>query len=210
MSSTSAAEIAREVREKIRSGSLRAGEPLRQEELARRYSVSAIPIREALARLEGEGLVQLRPHRGAVVAPLSAAEYRELTEMRALLECHALRLAAPAITASRAAQAERVLARIDRMPSKWGQLNTEFHRILYDASMRPRLCETIAALNRNVERYLHEEAILENPAESQKEHRRLLRLIEKRDIDEAVELLRVHILEPMPALVHHLELSGNP
>ena len=70
------------MREAIISGRLQPGGVLRQEELARRFSASRMPVREALRTLSAEGLVHLQPNRGAIVAPLDPAELQETVEMR--------------------------------------------------------------------------------------------------------------------------------
>ncbi|HKR26052.1 MAG TPA: GntR family transcriptional regulator, partial [Acidobacteriaceae bacterium] len=79
------------LRKAIVQGVLNQGMPLRQDELAAALGFSAIPIREALRQLEAEGLVDFAPRHGAMVAPLSAEELTEVSEMRAVLEPLALR-----------------------------------------------------------------------------------------------------------------------
>src|SRR5688572_3432450 len=76
----------RELRQRIMSGELADGTPLRQDALAAELGVSRIPIREALSRLESEGLVASYPHRGYVVTALSSEEISELFDLRSLLE----------------------------------------------------------------------------------------------------------------------------
>lgn len=88
-----APELVRDsLREAIYSGKLQPGEQLRQEELAERYGISRIPVREALRQLEAEGLVTRQPNRGAVVAALSVQEVIEMLDIRIGLECRALML----------------------------------------------------------------------------------------------------------------------
>src|SRR6266851_4666518 len=78
-------EVASHVRELIMSGRLRPGEFIRQERIAEELELSATPVREGLLSLKGEGFVQLKPRRGFVVAPLSAADVRDLFTAQALL-----------------------------------------------------------------------------------------------------------------------------
>jgi DNA-binding GntR family transcriptional regulator len=202
--------VVERLRGDIVSGRLAPGEPLRQDEIARSFGVSHVPIREAFLRLEAERLVEIRPRRGAIVAPLSAAELEELNEMRAALECCALRVAAPNLTDSDLQKAAQVLARIDRQPERWAEQNTAFHTILYKPSERPRLLAEILSLQRSVERYLyHEVKVTNNFAHSQREHRKLLELISQRKIEEACSLLNDHILKPGRILVSKLRKSGH-
>lgn len=83
--------VDRRLRSAILSGELRPGERLAGAALAQRLSVSPTPLREAIQRLAARGLVEIRPQRGAIVAPVSADEAREIYELRQLLEPMALR-----------------------------------------------------------------------------------------------------------------------
>src|ERR1700728_2398733 len=78
-------EVASYVRELIMSGHLQPGDFIRQERIADELELSATPVREGLLCLKGEGFVQLKPRRGFVVAPLSAADIRDLFTAQALL-----------------------------------------------------------------------------------------------------------------------------
>src|SRR5260370_588647 len=78
-------EVGSYVRELIVSGHLRSGEFIRQEHIAEELELSATPVREGLLSLKGEGFVLLKPRRGFVVAPLSAADVRDLFTAQALL-----------------------------------------------------------------------------------------------------------------------------
>ena len=85
--------IADELRSDIKCGAMAPGQPLRQEELARRFGVGRLPIRVTLLRLEGEGQVAVYPNHSAYVASLSAAEVREIYDQRVLLESDLLKRA---------------------------------------------------------------------------------------------------------------------
>ncbi len=74
--------VAEGLRRGILSGALASGQPLRQEQIARDFEVSAVPVREALRQLAGEGLVTLSPNRGARVSKVSYEEAKEITEIR--------------------------------------------------------------------------------------------------------------------------------
>jgi len=201
--------VVERLRADIIAGRLRPGEPLRQDELARSFGISHIPVREAFRRLEAEGLVSIRPRRGAIVAGLSASEIQELNEMRVALECCALRLAIPNMDERHVSQASRVLDRIDKQPERWASLNTDFHLALYEPAGRPRLQETIRSLQRNVERYLGEEVeVMGNLAASQREHRTMLEHVKRGDTEAACALLVDHLVEPNTILVDHLRRIG--
>src|SRR5215210_7340520 len=91
--------IADSLREDILRGTIPAGQPLRQEELANRFGVSRLPVRDALLRLEAQGLVVVFPNRGAFVVSLSVDEVREIYDLRVLLEGDLVEHAVPRMTA---------------------------------------------------------------------------------------------------------------
>src|SRR6185295_18351808 len=95
---TIADQVAELIRQRILTGQLKGGQPIRQEHLAAELGVSRIPLREALKQLAAEGFVALTSHKGAVVAELSIQEIEELFEIRLKLETWLLQLAIPAMT----------------------------------------------------------------------------------------------------------------
>src|ERR1700727_2927655 len=90
--------VANALRTALVDGTLAPGTPLRQDAIARAFSVSATPVREALRQLELKGWAKAEINKGATVAPLSAGEAREIYEIRAALESLAIGLAIPAHT----------------------------------------------------------------------------------------------------------------
>ncbi|MGN8545983.1 GntR family transcriptional regulator [Bradyrhizobium sp. 13971] len=113
----SAPDAVREaLRAAISSGELAPGLQLRQDELAARFGTSRIPVREALRQLEAEGFVTFLPNRGAVVSDLSIDEVIELLEIRIALECHALRLAIPAMGEIDLEETTKILRAYDAEP----------------------------------------------------------------------------------------------
>jgi DNA-binding GntR family transcriptional regulator len=154
-SATTADAIAAALREEIASGSAAPGARLRQEEIAARFGVSRIPVREALRRLESEGLLQVKAHRGARVTTLSGADVTEIFHLRAMLEGD-LALAACAAM-DEAARAEvaalgeaSILAASTR---RWSEADLAFHFGLYAHAGRPRQMAMAQALRREIARY---------------------------------------------------------
>src|SRR5438046_9746227 len=90
--------IAESLRDEILRGEIPPGQPLRQEELAERFGVSRLPVRDALLRLEAQGLVHVYPNRGAFVISLTSNEVREVYEMMILLEGYILDRAVQRLT----------------------------------------------------------------------------------------------------------------
>src|SRR6202047_660077 len=107
--STVAARITEAIAEQIIAGTLKPDAPLRQDHVAREFSSSHVPVREAFRQLEAQHLVVALPRRGVRVAPLDATAIREISEMRAALEVVALRHAAPKLTQVHLAQIEIAL-----------------------------------------------------------------------------------------------------
>ena len=93
-------QLADHLRDEIVRGTFEPGERLRLEDIASRFEVSTMPVREALRDLESEGLVTIYPHRGAVVTELTAEEMEDIYDIRATLEAMATRLAVPRMTES--------------------------------------------------------------------------------------------------------------
>ncbi len=205
---TTPALVADVLREAILRGILRAGQQLRQDEIARELGVSHIPVREALRQLEAEGLVRLRPYRGFEVSELSPEEVDELYEIRIPLECQALKLALPRLTDEDLRRAEAVLDAVDAEddPLLWSQLNTEFHTVLYAPSGRQRLLNLIRTLRTNVDRYLRLYiSVMHRKQYSQLEHRRILEAVRRQDAAEAVAALEEHLGIACRMLVDYLQ-----
>ena len=207
------AEIAVSLRERILGGEFPAGEQLRQDALAADYGVSRIPVREALRRLEAEGLVLIEPHKGAVVAGLEPAEIRELFEMRAVLEAELIRLAVPRLTAADVSEATAALRDYEAGLSAgqigdWGALNWRFHAALYRAAGRPRWLETLQDLNARTDRFIRLQLALTGALDRARgEHQAILTLARAGEADDAAALMRRHILEAGEALSAALALD---
>ena len=135
----------------IRNGILEGRFPpnsrITEQEIAAESGVSRTPVREALRRLQAEGLLQFVPNQGAVVASWSARDIEEIFELRAMLESYVASLAAEHATAEQIAILEN-LAERQFVASKGrgtgtletiSALNSEFHRILQEAAGSQRL-----------------------------------------------------------------------
>ncbi len=190
-----ASEIVEILREEIISGRLPADSLLRQQVLAERFGISRMPIREALYRLEAEGFISFTPNKGAMVAPISAADLQEIYEMRVAAETLALRLALPELTNAQIGRAEDLQ---DEMATSsvadFGRLNAQFHMTLYQPCARPRLLTHIENLSNAADRYLRVTVgTLDYAQVSHGEHRSLLDACRRRDEPAAIESLTRHI-----------------
>jgi DNA-binding GntR family transcriptional regulator len=190
--------IANALRAAIVDGTLAPGAPLRQDAIARHFSVSAIPVREALRQLESEGWVKVEMNKGATVAPLSADEAREIYEIRAALESLAIGLAIPAHTPASLRHAEVLCkaASAEADPSLYVARNKAFHLSLYEPVVRPQLLEMIGMLHGRGERYLRLKFGLPSyKGESDREHAALLKAVRRRDVATAQSLVTKHLLD---------------
>lgn len=193
---TVAEQVANVLRESIAEGSLAAGTPLRQDDLAERFGFSRMPVRDALRQLEAEGIVSIHPTKGAHVARIEAAEIREIFAVRALLEGEALWLSVPKLGNEKLDEAGYVLNQIDAEPNvgRWGTLNRAFHLALYSACGNARLLGLIEAHHNAADRYVR--VLLSNlnyRSRSQSEHRDLLTTCRHRDAEAAVRVLKKHL-----------------
>jgi DNA-binding GntR family transcriptional regulator len=187
----------------ILEGTLGIGVQLRQEDLAKRFGVSRIPIREALKQLQAEGLVEHFPNRGSVIATRSVDDLLETLDIRIALEKRALELAIPNMTAKDFKAARDVLAQYDRTlsPRQWTELNLQFHLTLYRPSRRLRLVKMIEDLVRGVSMHLRTHVShTVGRGDPQAEHKQILKACMDADTDLAVMLLERHIEHTKTAL----------
>jgi DNA-binding GntR family transcriptional regulator len=151
--------VHRELRARILSGGIAPGVWLRQEEFASEFRVSRMPVREALALLSEEGLVEVLPFRGARVPPLSMDDLEEIYAARMGLEGLAARQAAVHISPDALEVLRRALPRLAALCTAGDLLNylqedRSFMLSVYAASGRPRLVRHVASLRERAERYL--------------------------------------------------------
>jgi DNA-binding GntR family transcriptional regulator len=213
---TTADAVADEIRRRIVSGELKDGEPLRQDVLANALGVSRIPVREALGRLQSEGLVASFPHRGAVVTALSRDDIAELFDLRALLEPELIRVAVPRLTPADLNAARAILEDYDRGLDTvdvhaWGEFNTRFHMSLYAAASRRKTLEMVRSLLVNTDRYIRLVLVLTGDvAKAKEDHGGLLELCAAGHADAAADLTRGHVLNAKHDLIAYLDRQETP
>lgn len=195
------------IRDSIADGSLDEGEPIRQDDVARMFNVSKIPVREALKRLEAEGLVEFQRNKGAIVTAVSEPEIAQIFETRAILELNAIRLSVPHMTPETFAEAQAFCDAFARETdvAQWSALNWQFHSRLYLDAQRPFLVSTIRAVNDRLERYLRIQLSLSHgQGTADREHREILAACRAGDAERAGELVYAHIMGACSSLLHHL------
>lgn len=182
------------------------GAKLKVEMLQREHGFSSSPLREALNRLAQEGLVRSDDRRGFRASPVTIADLRDVTRMRLLLDCEALRDAmrqgddaweAQAIAAFH--QLDKVEARITgpgplSLNAQWSVLHKRFHFALMGACTSPKLLELSSSLFDQAERYRRlSMRWRKEPRNKSAEHKRILDAVLARDAKSAVALLTDHV-----------------
>lgn len=193
--------VYQQLRAMLGSGQLKPGDALRQEPLAQMLGVSRVPLREALRRLEAEGLVGLRDRRGYSVIALDREEIEEVFRIRVEVEGRAGYLATKRRTAEDVTEVKTYLDLLDRLDLKsdpggvasWASYNRMFHNALLGPCGSRPLLRVLNTLRDQVEHYIRVEVLMTgNVKEAQREHRNLLALYKKGAADAVAELCREH------------------
>jgi DNA-binding GntR family transcriptional regulator len=201
--------IADALLEEIAQGSLRPGEALRQEELAARFGVSRIPVREALRRLEENGLVTVHPNRGAFVKVFSDSDVVEVFELRLLLEVDLLKRAVPNMSSDDhdAVEGALVIAEKGALRRDWSNLDSNFHRLLYTPARRSRQLGMVMTL-RALFQSCAANGIFPEPSEDwMRDHREILEACRAGNQAEAGRLLTDHLIDAMRVIRKRLAIQ---
>jgi len=198
-----------QLRAAIIDGTFSNGEPLRQDQIARDYGISKIPVREALIQLEAEGFVEMFSGRGAFVAQLSASQAEEIYLTRIALEPILLERAIPLTPEIDWLRAGGILAALqaDNLPfHQWHTLDHEFHTALYSHAQLPTMKKLVANLHSNLARYyrVYETLGADFHAEGEAEHRAILEACQAKDVDTAVSTLTQHLTRASQQLLEAL------
>lgn len=206
-SASAASIVFNALRKAIIEGELEDGSPLRQDEIAKLFNTSRIPVREAITMLEQQGLVTTQRYKGAVVAGLSPEEATEIFEFRAMLEGKVIEAAVPKMSDETLLSARACFNAFSESddPMTWGDLNREFHFTLYrDSGLTYHLNVVNTALDR-IDRYLRAQLIMSNGmARANKEHLAILEACEARNAKAAAKWTRDHILGARTTLLEVL------
>jgi DNA-binding GntR family transcriptional regulator len=188
------------IEEQITTGELAPGSALDEALLVERYGVSRTPVREALIQLAAEGLVELRPRRGAVVAQATPQRLVEMFEVMAELEAMCARLAARRLCDEDLGAMDAALARceqaaLQRDPDAYFYANEDFHRALYTASHNEFLVEQTLALQRKLRPYRRLQLRVRHRMQhSLAEHAEILAALRQGHAEQAMEATRRHVV----------------
>lgn len=197
--------VAETLRKAIVEGSLRPGERIPEQELAKQFGISRSPIREALRELSMEGLVTISANRGASVANPSSQDIHELYGIRTALESLAVRWAVDRITEQEIAHLTCLRQRLEAARPEtsrhiaWNdflETDLEFHRVLVEASRSRRLSSMLRTLHSQVRLVMNlGTQTLDARRHSQivEEHRRILEAVKARDKALTQHLIEEHL-----------------
>ncbi len=201
------------LRDAIIRGELPPGQRLVIDELARRYQVSIIPVREAIRFLQAEGLVVSVPHVGATVAPISRESVLEVFTLLEGLEIVGSRAAAERASPAALDEIGRLVRAMDEAltadaPQKWADLNTEFHLAISRAAGMPilhQMTERAFDLWDRVRRHYFRGVLSRRARKAQAEHRLILQHLRRRELIALEESIRRHNQNALLAYTAYLD-----
>lgn len=186
------------IRDDIIEGRLRSNERLKVAELAQRFGTSTNPVREALQQLRGEGFVVMTPNRGARVRVIDEDFVRDIFEIEVLLEPYLTGWFVGVVAEAELAELAAIQAAIEALdfadPIAHGELDTRFHRLMYDRHYNRhavelwwRHREILTAISRRLPIALSRRAAV------LKEHRELLDCLRRQDAKGAAAVIAEHV-----------------
>ena len=193
---TTASALAQRLRQAIDAGHWRPGELLRQEQIAAEYGVSRIPVREALAQLQSEGLLEIAHYRGARVSRPQAGEIDELFDLRLMVEGDLLARALGRHDQRSLRELVRLQDKLEDADNRLGWISGDiaFHEALYGPAERPRSLALFRQLRAPIDRF-NAQAL--GPGARKQgwadEHRQLIAAIGAGDASAARAILEQHL-----------------
>ncbi|NCC12776.1 MAG: GntR family transcriptional regulator [Spirochaetia bacterium] len=188
------------LKNQVRQGLLQNGTKLSENNLAKQFSCSRTPVREALKRLEQDGFVVIIPHSGSYIKDITMTDYQQLTEVRAYLESLAMRIAC-----ENGADPSKLEAILDEMDALWksgdsfdvqafSALHYQFHLELVKLAENELLTLTYSRLNLSEAALLFAQSINDRGiGKTQEEHRHLVEAIRNQDIKEGERFMLSHL-----------------
>jgi GntR family transcriptional regulator, rspAB operon transcriptional repressor len=191
-------EVYERLREQIVTGVRAPGDRVDPTDVAANLGVSRTPVREAILRLDAEGLVERQPYRGVVVTAVDLGAAADVAAVRLQLETLAARVAVPRLTEDVLARMRDLHARLQEemagqdAQESFRRLNREFHMTLYRAAGSPALLRLIEDLAGQAERFrLHFDV---RQGSALRDHAAILTACEARDAEAVVAATRAHVI----------------
>lgn len=196
--------ISEALKKQIIIGKIAGGTQLKQEEIAKRFNVSLVPVREAIIQLQAQGLVSCVRNKGAVVTDLSLEEMNDSFQLRIILETGAIKQAIPKMQEPHILRIQKLCKEMEQEhnPIKWSRLNWLFHESLYTPTQNKKLMHMIEDLFVTIQRYSALRAPgNNNPIPKAKcDHRSLIQACKQKDTTKAMDLIEQHIESERQAL----------
>ena len=198
------------LRRAILKGELKPGERLMEITLADKLGVSRTPIREAIRKLELEGLVVMAPRKGAKVASITERDLNDVLEVRKGMEVLAISLACKRITGEELEKLETIEQSFQKLIesgnlTELAEMDVKFHDTIYQATNNQRLVQLLNNLREQMYRYrmeyLKDIAVRRTLAE---EHKAICRALRVRDEQQAEEYVSIHIDNQQKAIIRSL------
>lgn len=190
--------VYRALRERIMDGQLQPGQRLVIDDIASAYGVSPIPVREALHLLQAERLVDIKPHIGAAVAPISQGAINEVFALMECLELAALRLAVKHVTHEHTAILNAAIASLDEARNeydRWAERNFSFHLAICSITEMPRVRDmTVRVFTEweRMRRHFYRDIQPPDLDQAHKEHVAMVDALKKQDLERLERLTRTH------------------
>jgi len=193
--------VYKSLRYRIITQELEPGQKLNEKELMDRYDLGRTPVREVLLELKKDGLVQIIPRSGTLVAPLDFREFRQVIEIRTPLEGLVGELAAERITDEQLSQLRQIQQTVDSLrdaaeqnAEQLFQCESDFHGVIYAASFNPKLLEMLQELQGVCARFWHYLVFGKKELLAQlDDQREMLAALEARDPERARVIMETHI-----------------
>jgi DNA-binding GntR family transcriptional regulator len=205
--------VSYQIRTAVLDGLYKPGDRLLEADLAAAFHVSRSPVREALQALEGEGTLSATPYAGAIVRPLSAAEAREIADIRLGLISLALKPAHPHLAPAHFDLAYELAKRITRTKSarEAFECNRRFWDIIFENAERPILWEMFQKLDDRMTPYypLWVKELYPTPGSRPRQHEALIQWYRKGQLAEALRAFKKIYLETVDRIVDHLEAQDS-
>lgn len=187
------------LRQAILRGNLKPGERLMEIQLAQKLGVSRTPIREAIRKLELEGLVLTIPRRGAEVAEITEKNMQDVLEVRKSLEALAIQLACERMTATDIEELKKKNIEFQASLStkdvtKIAEADVQFHDVIFAATDNQRLIQLLNNLREQMYRFRVEHLKNEDwYPQLIEEHGKIIKYLETRQKEKAMEIINRHI-----------------
>lgn len=205
-------QVHQELRQRILDGVFRPSESLTEVALASELGVSRNTIRKALLKLENENLVVIEENKRARVRWFTAEEVMQYLEVRELLEGFVIRQSLPFLGKAELAEMRAILSEMQKCLEahdliQYSQHNWRFHDAVYRVCPNRPAVDMIMVIKNQLKRYNIKTILIQGRGEnSLEEHGKILSALERKDVDEAEELMRRHIANLRTVLGRNFEL----